>query len=145
MVGEVAVTAFSKDGEQVGRAEEAGAEEAVVGFDLVDEMLRYCGAQVFGRQVHVQGEDVAGLGVRGPGLEIGVVDAEGRALGIRAGDEAVGLDEFLGESGFYVAKQVRVFGFFFGLAEGVGHLLHEGYVVGPGCGCDECVFGWALG
>ena len=71
--GEIGMAGFGEFFKQIGRAEEAGAEQAVVGFDFVDEVLGGGGAEIFGQQVHVQSKDVAGLRVSAVALASGLL------------------------------------------------------------------------
>ena len=69
-VRDVAVAHLAQGRAQQPDADEAGGQVEVVARDVLDEPLRRPRAQLGGDQVHVQGEQVDGLGVA---LDVGVV------------------------------------------------------------------------
>ena len=146
VVGEVGVAGLGELFEQVGRAEEAGAEQAVVGFDLVDQHLRSGGAEVLGQQVHVQREHVAGLGVAALAFGAGIVDlAEGGLVLSAPATKPSAWTNCFSKGGADFVEEAGVFFVVLGAAGGLGHLLHERDVVGPVGGGDEGVVGLAFG
>ena len=96
-VGDIEVAVALKDVEDVGRADEAGAEVVVVFLDEPHEFAGGGGAEVFGEEVEVQRKDVGGL----------------RA----AGEEAFGGDEAAPKGADDFAEEGAVAGGVVGFAE----------------------------
>src|SRR5258708_3033763 len=96
--GDVGAVVVVEDEHEEGRAEEAGGEVVVVDLDVGDEASGHVGAESFGGDAGVEGDDVGRLGV--------------------AEDGAVGLDVLLAVGfGDVVVEGLEFFGVFF-VAEG---------------------------
>src|ERR1035437_11179448 len=131
--------------QQVRRSQKARTEEAVVGLDLGNQFVRGRGAKILGQQVHVQRQNVAGLGVAALCFGVGIVDlAKGRGAVIRAGNKAVIVYKLPLQGRANLLELASVLRFVRGTTRGLCHLAHQRYVVSPVGGSDQDVVGFAF-
>ena len=116
-IGDFVFTGAGKSGAQVPHADEARGQVAFLGGDVVDQATDGPLAKFVWQQAHVQGQEVAGLGV--------ALDAPVR--------RDIGIDERLPNGAVQVVILAGVLAF----ANGEGHLAHQSGVVGEVGGGDD--------